>query len=127
LTNANSQYELTIERRPLYLYACVRAATISREVVLAYLSEILDAFRDAHYSRLLLVKEIPEPLALDDFGIIASTLVQTGAQGIRIAVVDEISDHKKVNKDGAQKARHAGLDIDFFSSFAPAVHWLLHG
>ena len=127
MTNANPKYELTIEKRPLYLYACVRAETISREVVLAYLSEILDAFRDAHYSRLLLVKEITESLALNDFEVIAKTLVQAGAQGIRIAVVDENADHKKVNKDGAQKARQAGLDVDFFSSFAPAVHWLLHG
>ncbi|MEO7538923.1 MAG: hypothetical protein ABIV21_02770 [Pyrinomonadaceae bacterium] len=121
------QYELHIEKRPLYLYACVQSDTIDRKMVLAYLNEILAAFRGGQYSRLLLVKEIPAALDLDDFGVIASEIVQTGAQGIKIAVVDEFPDHVKVNIKGAVRARKTGLDVEFFSSFAAAVHWLLYG
>ena len=124
--SANSQYELIIEKRPLYLYACVKSDIIDREVVLSYLNEILAAFRDAQYSRLLIVKEIPAALDVDDFAYIASEVVRSGAQGMRIGVVDEFPDNHHVNKEGAKKAKRTGLDVEFFSSFSSAVHWLLH-
>jgi hypothetical protein len=113
LTRSAAEYELTIERRPLYLYACVESTSISREMVLSYL--------------LLIVKEIPASLEQDDFAFIASEIVRSGAQGLKIAVVDEFPDHAEMNHIGAAKAKKTGLDVEFFGSFASAVHWLLHG
>jgi hypothetical protein len=127
LTIPSAEYELTIEKRPLYLYACVESTTINRAMVLSYLAEIFEEFRSAQYSRLLIVKEIPAALESDDFAVIASEIVRSGAQGLKIAVVDEFPDHAKLNKEGAAKAKETGLDIEFFSSFSSAVHWLLHG
>ena len=127
MTRSAAEYELTIERRPLYLYACVESTSISREMVLSYLSEIFEAFRSGQYSRLLIVKEIPASLEQDDFAFIASEIVRSGAQGLKIAVVDEFPDHAEMNHIGAAKAKKTGLDVEFFGSFASAVHWLLHG
>ncbi len=120
-------YELNIESRPMYLYACVRSETISREMVLEYMGEVLAEFRKGHYSRLLLKKEIPAPLKVPDYDFVARQLIVSGAQGIRIAVVDEFPDHAEINDLGAAKARKAGLDLQFFTSFSAGAHWLLHG
>ena len=122
-----SEYQLTIEKRPLYLYACVQSASISRPAVREYLSEILDVFRTAQYSRLLLKKETRAALDADDFAFVATEIVRQGAQGLKIAIVDEFPDQAEINERGAVSARASGLDIAFFGSFAAAVHWLLHG
>ena len=127
MTRSAAEYELTIEKRPLYLYACVESTTINREMVMSYLAEIFEAFRSGQYSRLLIVKEIPAALEQDDFAFIATEIMRSGAQGLRIAVVDEFPDHADLNRKGAAKARKTGLDVEFFGSFASAVHWLLHG
>lgn len=111
----------------MYLYACVQSETISREMVLEYMGKVLAEFRNGHYSRLLLKKEIPAPLKVPDYDFVARKLIESGAQGIRIAVVDEFRDHADINEAGVAKARNAGLDIQFFTSFPAGVHWLLHG
>ena len=121
-----SQYHLNIEKRPLYLYACVQGGAVGRDVVRQYLSEILEVFRSAHYSRLLIKKEIAAALDTEDIDFVADEIVRHGAQGLRIAIVDEESDDPhELNRMG-EGARSAGLDVTFFDSFTAGVHWLLH-
>ncbi len=122
-----STYELNIEHRPMYLYACVRSETISREMVVEYMEEVFAEFRKGQFSRLLLKKEISAQLKVSDYPIVARKIIKAGAQGIRIAVVDEFPEHVEVNDLGATKARKAGLEIQFFTNFPAGVHWLLRG
>jgi hypothetical protein len=122
-----SRYELTIEKRPLYLYVCVQGTVVDRTVAPQYMGEILEEFRTAQYSRMLIKKEIPAALKAEDLDHIADEIVRQGYQGLKIAIVDEWFDDQAADHRGANSAQQAGLDVAFFNSFAPAVHWLLHG
>jgi hypothetical protein len=122
-----SEYHLNIEKRPLYLYACVQGDSVGRDVVRQYLDEILEAFRSAQYSRMLIKKEISTALNAEDLDHVTDEIVRLGAQGIRIAVVDETGDVADAPETRPDNARAAGLEVAFFDSFTAGVHWLLHG
>ena len=118
-------YDLKIEARPQYLFASVQAKSIDAETVVSYMSEILDVFDRKMYFRLLLKKDIPDALELDDYATVANWVTAKGLKGIKIAIVDEVPDHADINRKGESAARKIGLNIRFFNRSSPAIHWLL--
>jgi hypothetical protein len=96
-------------------------------VVRQYLSEILEVFRVAQYSRLLIKNETPTALDGELLNYLADEIVKQGSQGLKIAIVDELPDNENRDHRSADSARGTGLDVASFNSFAPAVHWLLYG
>lgn len=122
-----SEYQLNIEKRPLYVYACVQGNSTDRSLVRQYLTEILEIFRTAQYSRLLVKKEIPAGLDEEDLKFVTDEILRQGAQGLKIAIVDESSGTADEMNRSADNTRNAGVELAFFDSFAAAVHWLLHG
>ena len=53
-------YELTFDAREHYLYVHIHADAITRETVLAYLTEIAEECARLEYRRLMIHREVPE-------------------------------------------------------------------
>lgn len=55
-------YELTLEQRPQYVYAHVKASSVSSEMVIDFISRSVAFCKEAGVDRLLLFRDIPEML-----------------------------------------------------------------
>jgi hypothetical protein len=109
-------YELKFETRPSYLYAHIKAGTITEEMAARYLHEVANKCRELACTRLLLHRDIPATLPPGISFFIAKDFVEmTGS--IRMAVVNPYVSNKEaihfaVTWDTNRDAGYAVFDDD---------------
>ncbi|MFT3745213.1 MAG: hypothetical protein QM785_13080 [Pyrinomonadaceae bacterium] len=118
------EYELTLERRPEYVYACVKAASISLAIIVSFLSEAVEFCNEQGLERILLVRDIPAMLSDTDIyfaGIEFSKTVGT----IKLALVNPFSNYAAPLDFVETVTSNRGAQMKVFSDAAEAAAWLL--
>jgi len=114
-------YDLTLEERQGYLYACIKVTELDRNIALDCLAEIVARCADIRCKRMLVERDAPAGLDDTDFLISMTDLVRMSA-GVKIAFVN-----KHVNRDplsGNGMNGHAA-DYKHFRATKPAETWLM--
>jgi hypothetical protein len=124
-------YNLVLERREGYLYACVTAKIITLQTVVEYLNRIAQAVRESRresqLGRLLFVRRTPLMDSTTDYELAANLLRNMLPPGTSIAIVDENDNDPGEAKRKLQVLSNRGLNARAFSNVADAEAWLLDG
>ncbi len=113
-------YELTFVKRDLYVYAHIKADEITREIGVAYLSEIVDACHKYKKNKLMIYRDIPEMLSPEQRKELSSDFL-TMIGNIRTAAVNPYLEKEQIVESMASD--HANIKV--FTNFAEAEAWLL--
>ena len=118
-------YNLVLEKREGYLYACVTAEVITLQMVVEYLNRISQAARESHSGRLLFVRRTPLMDSISDYELAANLLRNMLPVGTKIAIVDENDNDPGEAKQKLQVLSSRGLNARAFGNLPDAEHWLL--
>ena len=122
--NADKEYQLTIEKRPDYLYARIEATLINRDMVMAYLDEIADKCKRSEYDRLMIDRDIPE--MLDDTAIyfIANEFIEK-IPGTKTAIINRHEANADALKFAIMVVKNRGARFESFTNSEDAEAWLV--
>jgi len=111
-------FELTFERRDNYLYARVEADQIDRQLVLDYLSEVIDEAAQARLRRIMIDRVIafPPPNWHDILAILTFH---------RVAILNRFPAITAELQSTLEVPAHPQLDIKVFEDHDEAERWLL--
>lgn len=115
-------YKLTLVTRKLYVYAHVKADFINDKIVAAYLSEAVEACRQAGRDRLLIYRDIPEMLPDGKLRIAISDFDQMIGD-IRTAAVNPYLSASEIENVVGTFPQSATFRV--FANFKDAEAWLL--
>lgn len=118
-------YDLTIEARPRYFYACVQADLISLEIAVQYINELMARLRATDYDRVLFVRETPSMVSRTHYAIVASVIANMLPKDVKFAVVDRSPSHAVIKRAIIQEREDKHRNINAFDSFEEAEDWLL--
>ena len=118
-------YTLSFELRPGYLYACVKCETQTVKLSDEYLVEIVAKCREVHCHRLLLEKDIAEPLSIAQLFLVAEHLANMQVGHLKIAVLDRQSKHLEDNDFEIMAGNNRGINSQIFVDHTAAEEWLL--
>lgn len=120
----DQSYTLTIEERPGYLYARIKADTITREAAVRYLNEIGDKCAELKCTRLLLERDIPTMMSAPDVYFTAQDFVEM-IRGVRVAIVNRYLPHEDALHFGAMVGNNRGANMQIHDSLESAKKWLM--
>lgn len=119
-------YKLTFEARPHYLYAHIKAETMTRRTAQIYLREIADECLRLRYRRLLIERDVPMMLSdLDVFGVANDFFDMV--KFVRIAVVSPYEDHEDALRFAVLVGTNRGARFAAHPTIWEAEKWLLEG
>lgn len=125
MNGSNKPYELTMVMRPEYIYARVESDTIDQRMVIDYLHEVIDRCKKLDRTRLLLERDIPMALDVDEVYFSGTDFAHTGLEDIKIAVID----HRPENAEHLELTilvqNNRGANIALFDNVSDAERWLL--
>lgn len=119
-------YELHIEEREAYLYACVTAPYMSLEIAVNYSNELMSHLRTTGQKKVLFVRETPEMASETHYKIAASLIANMLPAHITLAVVDRSASHKLVKQGILAERKAKNRNINAFDTFEDAESWLLN-
>ena len=117
-------YELTFEKRPGYLYACIKAPTLDRNLSLEYFAEIALKCADLRVKRLLIERDIPFILDEANINDIFMQYVRM-SQGMTIAFVNRHDSVANPLEKVVDLVNARGASLSVFSNVEHAEEWLL--
>jgi hypothetical protein len=120
----NRPYQLLFEHRPDTLYVYVGSDTNSLELATRFWVEVLSLLHRRKYSRVLIEKEISQPLAVHDVFTLVSQLAHSGHNSeISFAIWDRY--YEKERCDFEQLVgTNRGLNLGIFATSDEAESWL---
>ena len=124
MTSPHSEYELTFEERPRYLYAHVRAETINDRISEAYQKEIAAECERTGATRLMIYRDIPAVLSTGSAYFAANRLLKLLPQ-IKIAFVNTYASNDKILNFAATVGSNFGEQHNVFNDVDKAEHWLI--
>jgi hypothetical protein len=122
--NAKS-YELTFEERPGYLYAHVKADTMTVEMSAAYLGEVVDKCTELGLKSVLIYREVPYIL---DSPVSIYYSMQDEIQllkGLKLAIVTPFPDTEEGLNFAILVSNNRGADFKLHQTIEAAEKWLL--
>jgi hypothetical protein len=120
-----NQYQLVLEERPGYLYACVKADSISPEIAAAYWREIAERCSAAQCTRLLVIRDIRQMLPIGAL-FLQSERIQSMIGGVRVAFINPYPETNERFDFGLMVGTNRGADYSRFESVEAAEKWLLN-
>jgi hypothetical protein len=117
-------YELTFEKRPGYLYAHVKAETMTGEIALSYLREIMDEAARLEQDQLIIEREVPVMMSSGTL-FFATTEFTDMIRGMRVAYVNPYPDLDKDMNFAQTIATNRGADYNVVRNVEAAEKWLL--
>ena len=118
-------YELSFEVRPEYLFAHVKAATATPEIILAYVREVIERARESGLHRILVEREIPVTLSVGDSFFTGTKLAESAFGRTKMALVDVHSQNTDSLRFGLLTISNRGGNVQFFTNIPDAESWLL--
>lgn len=116
-------YKLTLIDRELYVYAHIKADTVTREISSQYLLEIVEACRGYGKSRLMIYRDIPEMLSAENIKGVGTKFLEI-IGGIRTAAVNPYLSELEI-RDAVDHLPDAE-NFRIFTNFREAEAWLLN-
>ena len=119
-------YDLKFEERSGYLYACVTAVDIDREMALDYLKRVADRVVDSHLERLVLERDIPAMLSPADLFFTTQDFFRMIGPA-RVAFVNRHATIHSEMEFAMLIGTNRGANYRLFSNLDDAEKWLLAG
>ena len=120
----NRPYQLLFEHRPGYLYVYVGSDMNSLEVAAGYWIEILSVVDEREYKRVLIEKDVTQPLPVHHVFHLISRLAHTGHHSdVKFAVWDHHYDRKRCEFKELV-ASNRGFNLKIAPTLAEAETWL---
>jgi hypothetical protein len=116
-------YKLTLIDRDLYVYAHIKADTVTREISSQYLAEIVEACKGYGKSHLMIYRDIPEMLSAENIKGVGTTFLEI-IGGIRTAAVNPYLSEKELL--AAVEHLPEANTYRIFTNFRDAEAWLLN-
>jgi hypothetical protein len=117
-------YQLSFEVRPKYLYAELRARSISEEIIRGYVAELVAKSRESGRDLILLYRDIPAIMAAHQmFSTVSESL--DALRGKKLALVNP---HASIDDDlefGLTVGQNRGGNYQRFTNIPDAEAWLL--
>ena len=124
MNDTGNPYQLTFEQRPGYIFARVRAATISRAAATRYLTEVAEYCAATGAKRLMLERDIPVMLPDSDlFFTTQDFLAMIGP--LKVAFVNPHLSIEKEMEFAITIGTNRGANYNLFHSEAQAERWLM--
>ena len=118
-------YELTFEKRPGYLYACIKAQTLDRNLSLEYFSEIALKCAEFRTKSLLIERDIPFILDEANINEIFMQYVRM-SQGMTVAFVNKHGFVTEALEKVVDNVNTRGGSIRVFTNVDDAEQWLVN-
>jgi hypothetical protein len=118
-------YELTLEEREKYFYACVVAPYIDVHIAVAYLNELMEAVRKTRHKKVLFARETPMMQTRREYAMIASVIANMLPADVQFAVVDRSPSHPVIKQCILDERERKHRHINAFDTFEEAEAWLL--
>lgn len=117
-------YQLVFEVRDGYLYAGLKAETISQEIISGYVADVIAKAHETGKSKVLLYRDIPAVMSTHQvFGTVNDSL--DAFRGIKLALVNP---HAAIDEDikfGLTVGQNRGGNYKSFNNVEDAEAWLL--
>jgi outer membrane receptor for monomeric catechols len=123
---SNETYEMTIEDREEYVYACVTAPMMSLQIGVDYSNQLMFHLRTTGHKKVLFIRETPEMASEAHYSVVASILANMLPAHITLAVVDRSHAHQFVKEAIRAEAETKAKNINAFDTFEEAEEWLLN-
>jgi hypothetical protein len=124
MAEPSDTYQLSFEVRPEYLYAELRARSISEEIIRGYVTELVAKSRESGRDRILLYRDIPAIMATYQvFSTVNESL--NALRGKKLALVNP---HASIDEDlefGLTVGQNRGGNYRRFTNIPDAEAWLL--
>lgn len=117
-------YTLTLDERPGYLYAHVKAPIITEEIAMGYLKEVAARCVELGSERLLIHRDIPEMLP-DGALFFVAVDFQKMISGIRTAFVNPHLTNDEALDFAVRVGLNRGADYATFNNDTDAEAWLM--
>jgi hypothetical protein len=124
MNGSDTPYELTFHEREGYLYAHVKASTITEDIAMSYLREIKARCARINCIRLLIDRDIPATLPDGKLFFVAAGF-QKMIQGIKTAFVNPYISNDDSLNFAIMVGTNRGGDHAMFNNVAGAEKWLL--
>ncbi|MBV9214861.1 MAG: hypothetical protein JO053_01695 [Acidobacteria bacterium] len=123
MTESETPYALTIERRDGYLYARVTALQIDAEAFATLLGDLADECRRCDCDKILLYRKVPSmPGVASTFEIVTRMLQLL--PGLMVAIVNPYRSNSELLTFAAETAQSRGYDMRVFNDERAAKKWL---
>lgn len=116
--------EIQFEERDGYLYAFISGKEESVFLALKYWKYIIDECKKRGFEGLLVEEDFPNQLSATDMYTITSGISKMEPLGLKIAFVDRVSEHNKLNLFGETVAVNRGVNGRVFTEIEDAEAWL---
>jgi hypothetical protein len=126
MADPTKPYELTFDAREHYLYVHIHADAITRETVLAYLTEIAEECSRLEYRRLMIHREVPVMLSEPDIFFVTNDFLGM-VQGVTVAFVNPNITHEAAMRFAILVGTNRGAKFKAFPTVESAEKWLLAG
>lgn len=124
MSEAAAQYELTFESRPGYLYARVKADSVSEDSAVEYLTKIAEKSDELRSTRVMFHRDIPEMLPTSTLFHVAK-LFRELISDRRVAFVNPYYELDEDFAFGLMVGTNRGADYNIFRNDKIAESWLL--
>lgn len=124
MPDSDKPYELRLEERPGYLYAHIKAPTVTEQIAMSYLREVAERCASLQYKRLLVHRDIPDMLPTGTLHHVAAEFQQM-ISGIRTAFVNPHLANKTDLDFAVTVGQNRGAQYGVFINDADAELWLL--
>lgn len=125
MDTSEKPYELSFEVRAQYLLARVKAATATPEIVLGYVTEVIQRARESGLHRILVEREIPVTLSVGDSFFTGAKLAESVFGRTKMALVDVQSQNTDSLRFGLLTIGNRGGNVQLFTNIPDAESWLL--
>lgn len=118
-------YELTFEERPGYLYAHIKADTMTTEMSAAYLGEIVDKCAGLGLAKVLIYREVPYAI---ESAVSIYYSMQEEIQllkGLKLAIVTPFPATEEALNFAILVSNNRGADFKLHPTVEAAEVWLL--
>jgi hypothetical protein len=125
MRDSGNPYELTLEERPGYLYAHIKADTMTTEMSAAYLSEIVDKCAALGLKKVLIYREVPYII---NSAVSIYYSMQEEIQllkGLTLAVVTPFPATEEGLNFAILVSNNRGADFKLHPTIEAAEEWLL--
>lgn len=117
-------YKIYFEHRPGYLYVRVRSEATNYAIAKQYWGEILAMLHHRNYERVLVDKDIGQPLPTPDLVTLVSELAHSGCNNVMFAILDRQYDAERCGFEELVGTSR-GLQVRFCRTFDEAKYWLV--
>ena len=104
----NKPYRILFEHKPRYLYVMIQCETSNYAIAKKYWGEILAIQEHRGYDRVLIEKDVTNPMPMSDVVLLVSELAHSGCHDVKFAVYDhnynaERSGFEEMASNGGQR------------------------